>query len=683
MRKFLTLLLLFFVSLPIVQAQESHYSYRYKGTTYRAKGRGETSMSNKASSCQFPTQFTLSILSGRKTAWVVSPSKTIKLAGNGVQNNGGYYFVEPAKLEEVMSLSYEAYENFSMSRGLFVSKDYSSLIVISEEPSGSNGNYTRFDHYHSQGSVSAPNNPQRREEERKEAERVANERKYQQEAEQRERERVQSEAQAEARRKATINKPLPLANFRDTQGNIVESSYFCRGKKTLLITTMIGSRPNIELKKELEKYPQIASQIIYIHMRDGEGSGSRYKPHEPVSQNKIYSNVQDPVNQRWVFGTACPRTILLDEQGRVLAYLLGYSEKKKNELKALIDQMRTRTSAPYKIGDYYNDGEKEGVVFEVWDNGRSGKIVALTKSEKTLRWEEHSAERMNFDKEFGLLNGLYKRSIMNIAEWAQYRIGRYPVFDWCSNFSIGKRYYSWYLPNDEEWKEIWQNRALIDPGLVDKIGDYSYWTCSEKSANEAYYINGGSLISCDKSNGCFVRAVTTFGSLPKKRRPQTTTAPYRVGDYYSENGKRGVVFEVSEDGYSGKIVSLDYGNDEWCTVENMPSVGALSELNGAENMEAVKQHPDWPTKFPAFKWCANKGEGWYLPAKEELLEIARNKALLNQVLDRPIYCRQWSSTECFIINPYRNRAESCRKSERNEFRAVTTFGSTPSVGLSK
>ena len=38
------------------------------------------------------------------------------------------------------------------------------------------------------------------------------------------------------------------------------------------------------------------------------------------------------------------------------------------------------TSAPYAVGDYYNDGTKEGVVFDVWDNGNSGKIVSMTKS---------------------------------------------------------------------------------------------------------------------------------------------------------------------------------------------------------------------------------------------------------------------------------------------------------------
>ena len=669
MRKILALLLLLFVSLTRVHAQESHISYYYEGTTYRANNGSETSMTNKSSSCQLPTQFTLSILSGRKMAWMVSSSQTMRFEGNGVQYNGGYYFVEPASLEDVMGLYYD---NFSMGPGLFVNKDYRKLIVVTEESSGSNGKYTRFDYYRSRGSVSAPTNPQRVEYEKRQAERVKNERIAQQEAAQRDREYADQAAQTKARMQATLNKPFPLANFRDTHGNMVESSYFCRGKKLLVITTMVGSMPNRQLKTELENYPQIASQIIYIHMVEGE-STNRYKPNEPVSQNKIYFNVQDAVNQRWVFGTMCPRIILVDEQGRVMSYILGYRKDNAAELKALVDKMRVRTSAPYQVGDYYFDGQKEGVVFEVWDNGRSGKLVGLKKSEKIIRWEDYSSERINFDKEFGLLEADSKRAVMSVAQW--YRLGRYPVFSWCFDYGVNMGY-GWFLPSDDEWNEIWRNRSLIDRYLIDKIGTFSYWTCREKNEHDAYYVNSGSTFFDNKSVGCYVRAVTTFGSPLKKRRTKTS-GPYKVGDYYSENGKRGLVFEVSEDGYSGKIVSLDFRETEWCTVENIPWVGAFSKFNGAENMEAIKQIPDWQTKFPAFNWCAGKGEEWYLPAEEELLTISRNKSLLNPELNCPLYLRHWSSTEGVIVDPYRNKSENWKKNERNQFRAVSTFGMKP------
>ena len=47
------------------------------------------------------------------------------------------------------------------------------------------------------------------------------------------------------------------------------------------------------------------------------------------------------------------------------------------------DKAEVKVDAPvaaaktYKIGDYYDDGVKQGVVFAVRDNGRHGKIVSL------------------------------------------------------------------------------------------------------------------------------------------------------------------------------------------------------------------------------------------------------------------------------------------------------------------
>lgn len=57
-----------------------------------------------------------------------------------------------------------------------------------------------------------------------------------------------------------------------------------------------------------------------------------------------------------------------------------------------------------------------------------------------------------------------------------------------------------------------------------------------------------------------------------KPAASATTKRYKVGDYYSENGKRGVVFSVSADGCHGKIVSVSevcvswggQGGKDWC-----------------------------------------------------------------------------------------------------------------------
>lgn len=110
---------------------------------------------------------------------------------------------------------------------------------------------------------------------------------------------------------------------------------------------------------------------------------------------------------------------------------------------------------------------------------------------------------------------------------------------------------------------------------------------------------------------------------------------YEVGDYYNENGKEGVVFWVDETGKHGKIVSMKESSYSmrWSSdgQEQKRFIGADSETDGAKNMAVVKQIPDWESKYPAFKWCADLGVGWYLPAIEELKIFTLNDAVYDAV----------------------------------------------------
>ena len=40
---------------------------------------------------------------------------------------------------------------------------------------------------------------------------------------------------------------------------------------------------------------------------------------------------------------------------------------------------KTVTGGPYKVGDYYNDGTKEGIVFVVYDGGYPDSRVAVAR----------------------------------------------------------------------------------------------------------------------------------------------------------------------------------------------------------------------------------------------------------------------------------------------------------------
>lgn len=137
---------------------------------------------------------------------------------------------------------------------------------------------------------------------------------------------------------------------------------------------------------------------------------------------------------------------------------------------------------------------------------------------------------------------------------------------------------------------------------------------------------------------------------------------YKVGDYYNRNGKQGIVFEVDSTGLHGKIVSLR-GSEEvlqWSTFDAYTKnlhgpIGTTSESDGIYNMEQVSKIEDWQSKFPAFAWCASLGDGWYLPAQEEL-ERLMNEAISGSALNSALQSRgeelfdgglsqHWSSTQ--------------------------------------
>ena len=170
-----------------------------------------------------------------------------------------------------------------------------------------------------------------------------------------------------------------------------------------------------------------------------------------------------------------------------------------------------------------------------------------------------------------------------------------------------------------------------------------------------------------ESAGAKVAVVESGGqqNAPLAHKPQPATAKtYKVGDYYDDGTKQGVVFETTLDGKHGKIVSLQQCesllwavNKEIGTffkrgIPSQKRIGADDKYNGANNMAKVKQIADWREKYPAFAWCADLGEGWYLPAIEEFKKFTHDDDVRNAV-NRTLatkgkqidwhFC--WSSTE--------------------------------------
>lgn len=114
---------------------------------------------------------------------------------------------------------------------------------------------------------------------------------------------------------------------------------------------------------------------------------------------------------------------------------------------------------------------------------------------------------------------------------------------------------------------------------------------------------------------------------------------YKVGDYYEQNGKCGVVFEVDKSGSHGKIVGFEeFPDNQWYVLFDSQNysynikVGAVSESDGRYNQKIIMAVSSWPQRFPAFYLCIKSGgEEWYIPAIEELRTLMLNKKVREAV----------------------------------------------------
>ena len=173
---------------------------------------------------------------------------------------------------------------------------------------------------------------------------------------------------------------------------------------------------------------------------------------------------------------------------------------------------------------------------------------------------------------------------------------------------------------------------------------------------------------------------------------------YKVGDYYNENGKKGVVFYVDYTGEHGKIVSLDDLGGSYCFYNNLcPEAknafyGIDNREDGRVNLNNIMKLLEWRNRFPIINDIQQRlGQSWYLPAIEELERLMLVRSEVNVTLKR--YGKEigkrgdhlyWSSTEYNAKNKNGNycvlgvdledgKTYRVPKSSYGLARAITTF----------
>jgi len=300
----------------------------------------------------------------------------------------------------------------------------------------------------------------------------------------------------------------------------------------------------------------------------------------------------------------------------------------------------------YKIGDIVTVNGVQGIVFQT---APQVKIVSVVEGVAKWSTQKQSCHATDWsDASYNMAR------IMAMPNWAT----DYPAVRWCTGLGEG-----WYLPTIRELRVIYENKKQINlvlslngmATLGSKNKEDAYiLSSSEYSANYTYNLNFkyGS-VNCwqGKDTEKSVRAVYAFekNSITKSR----TSAPYKVGDYYNDGVKEGVVFEVDSDGYHGKIVSMTQSSKGlvW-GYENKILIKAKHETEGLHNLAKVSRRKDWRKNYPAFAWCVDLGVGWYLPAIGELQRLFAAYDTVNKTVvaygGEWLYKDEeyWSSTEC-------------------------------------
>ncbi len=142
-----------------------------------------------------------------------------------------------------------------------------------------------------------------------------------------------------------------------------------------------------------------------------------------------------------------------------------------------------------------------------------------------------------------------------------------------------------------------------------------------------------------------------------------TEKSWRIGEYYNEGGRKGVVFHLSGANH-GMILSLEEGFEPFALDKDFEDGNPAKIMietdnySGSANQFRVSRIERWREKYPAFAWCDRLGKGWFLPTAEEAQEFLLDDNVRNAVNRtlaqhrKPLIkgrgrklCQYWTSTE--------------------------------------
>ena len=358
---------------------------------------------------------------------------------------------------------------------------------------------------------------------------------------------------------------------------------------------------------------------------------------------------------------------------------ISYSRKDFEEVSALIEKIKAALpgiSYWFDINGIESGDEFEDKIISAIDNS-SYVLFALSENSIGSQWtKDEVMYARNTDKKVipVLLKGAQMKG------WFLFKFGRVDCIDSTNQLQMDK-----LLHNLATWtgQPIPEQKPapVVETAPTQNIQSETLCPCGS-----------GKLFKDCHGRSVAPTPAPVVGPIPTPA-PKPAEKTWKVGDYYIVGGKEGVVFWVDATGKHGKIVSMDQTKLQWCTddeyYKGVTGI-ATDRSNGMNNLRSVMKITGWKDKYPAFAWCADHGDGWYLPAIDELKELLLNDevhAKVNGTLEQkrvPIMYSMgdsewyWSSIEennwcAWRVNMYDGSTHGHRRLDLDSVRAVSAF----------
>ena len=354
---------------------------------------------------------------------------------------------------------------------------------------------------------------------------------------------------------------------------------------------------------------------------------------------------------------------------------ISYSRKDFDEVSSILETIKTaipNLSYWFDIDGIESGDEFEDKIISAIDNS-SYVLFALSENSIQSQWtKDEVMYAKNTDKKVipVLLKGAQMKG------WFLFKFGRIDCIDSTNTLQMEK-----LLQNLSDWT----GKDCVDFSAESVVERTSEQLCPCGSGKLFKDCHGRSAVAQESPAPVTPKPVAPIVSKPVEH-------VWKVGDYYNVDGRKGVVFWVDETGNHGKIVSLDQAKKQWCADDTYKGlIGVASdEYDGMKNLQSIQKISDWQNKYPAFAWCADHGDGWYLPAIKELELLLLNDevhdAVNNQIAREGktrlfseggtgIYCSSTESAElcAWAVFMYAGDTSSRDKSYSGDVRAVCAF----------